>query len=34
MILTRDISQELYVLPDDMQRAINTCKRSSESVLM
>jgi hypothetical protein len=34
IILTCDISQELNVLPDDMRCAINTCKRSSESVLM
>jgi len=33
-ILTRDFSQELYVLPDDdMQCAIETCS-SYESVLM
>ena len=32
-ILTRDFSQELYMLPDDYKRyAIETC-RSSESVL-
>ena len=34
IILTRDFSWELYVLPDDdMQCAIEIC-RSSESVLM
>jgi hypothetical protein len=34
IILTRDFSQELHMLPDDdMQCAIETC-RSSESVLM
>ena len=34
IILTRDFSSELYVLPDDdMQCAIETC-RSSESVCM
>jgi hypothetical protein len=34
IILIRDFSQELYVLPDDdMRCAIDTC-RSSESVLV
>jgi hypothetical protein len=34
IILIRDFSQELYVLPDDdVRRAIETC-RSSESVLV
>jgi hypothetical protein len=34
IVLMRDFSQEIYVLPDDdMRGAIETCK-SSESVLM
>jgi hypothetical protein len=34
IILNRDFSQEIYVLPaDDMQDAIETC-RNNESVLM